>query len=102
MPTVKLYAGLQKAAGRKEISLPGPTLRDMLDCLVAQIPSLKELVWDGEALRLHIVITINGKHLPPEQGVDIPVMPEDLVAVFPPIAGGQEPIRKSSLYQVCG
>lgn len=88
MPIVKFYAGLQKAAGIKEISIPSATLHATLDSLAAEFPPLKQLVWDGETLRPHIVITINGTHVDPEQGVNIPVMPDDLIAIFPPIAGG--------------
>lgn len=88
MPTIKFFAGLRTATGTKQTALPASSLREVLDALVATYPALQEKLWDGQALRPHIVITINGQHLDPEQGTDIPLGPEDQVAIFPPIAGG--------------
>ncbi len=88
MPIVKFYAGLRKAAGTREATITGSTLQSVLDSLMAQFPSLQQQVWDGEALRAHIVITINGHALDQTEGLNLPVGPEDEIAIFPPIAGG--------------
>ena len=88
MPTIKFYAGLRKTTGMKETSVPASSMRAVLDALVAAYPDLREQVWDGEALRPHVVVTINGYNLDPERGVNIPVEPDDQIAIFPPIAGG--------------
>jgi molybdopterin synthase sulfur carrier subunit len=60
----------------------------VLDQLTAQFPPFQEQVWDGQALGSHIVITINGHTLDPLESLDSPVLPEDEIAIFPPIAGG--------------
>ena len=88
MPMVKFYAGLRKAAGINETTVTASTLRAVLGCLAAQFPSLAQQVWDGEALHSHIVITVNGHTLDPLEGLDLSVVPEDEIAIFPPIAGG--------------
>ena len=88
MPTVKFYAGLRKAAGTNETRVTAITLRAALDSLAAQYPSLQGQVWDGGAMRPHIVITVNGQPVDPEIGLDLTVTPEDEIAIFPPIAGG--------------
>lgn len=88
MPIVKFFAGLRNATGVKQTSISASSVRTALDALVDTYPPLKEKLWDGEAIRPHIVITINGHTLDPEQGPDIPILPEDEIAIFPPIAGG--------------
>jgi molybdopterin synthase sulfur carrier subunit len=88
MPLVKFFAGLRKTAGTKEMHVNAPNLRAVLDQLTAQFPPFQEQVWDGQALGSHIVITINGHTLDPLESLDSPVLPEDEIAIFPPIAGG--------------
>jgi len=88
MATIKFYAGLRSTTGTKETSVNASSMRAVLDALVATYPELGEKMWDGAALRPHIVITINGYNLDPERGTDPPVGPDDLIAIFPPIAGG--------------
>lgn len=89
MPIVKFYAGLQRALGIKETLNDSSTLRQLLDSLVVEYPLLSQQVWDGAALRPHIVITINGQVLNVAQdGLDISIRPDDSIAIFPPIAGG--------------
>lgn len=87
MPIIKLYAGLRKTIGEQQITLPATTLRQVLDALLARYPALDQ-VWNGNALRPHIVITVNGHIVNQEKGLDMPVAPDDHVAIFPPIAGG--------------
>ena len=88
MPLIKLYAGLRAAAGVKETHVDGQLLRDILQALVEQHPALDGAVLDGERLRPHVVITVNGKHVDPDAGLIVPIMPGDQIAIFPPIAGG--------------
>lgn len=88
MPIVKFFAGLRAATGVKQTSISASSVRMVLDSLVAAYPTLEEKLWDGQIIRPHIVITINGHPLDLAQGSDIPVLPEDEIAIFPPIAGG--------------
>ena len=88
MPIVKFYASLRNTAGDKEIHVPAATLRLVLDSLVERFPALQQQVWDGTVLRPHVVVTLNGQVIDPETGLEIPVGPDDHIAIFPPIAGG--------------
>jgi MoaD family protein len=87
MPTVKLYANLRKLAGTKELSVPGVTVASVLGELANQAPGLRNVVLDGETLRPHVVITLNGHNI---IDVNTQVTEDDVIAVFPPIAGGAQ------------
>ena len=85
MPIVKLYANLRKLAGTKELSIAGSTVRAVVSGLVEQNPPLGEIILEGEELRPHIVITLNGHNV---VDLDVNANEQDVVAIFPPIAGG--------------
>lgn len=88
MPDIKLYAGLRKAAGVKEVHLDGSQLDDILHVLVEIYPALQQILYDGSCLRSHIIINVNGNNVNPDQSPDLLLAPNDQVAIFPPIAGG--------------
>ncbi|HLO28129.1 MAG TPA: ubiquitin-like small modifier protein 1 [Anaerolineales bacterium] len=85
MPLVKLYANLRKLAGTKEVSITGTTIREVLNELVQQNPPLSEMILQAGEVRPLIVITLNGHNV-----IDLAtaVTEQDMVAIFPPIAGG--------------
>jgi MoaD family protein len=85
MSDVKLYANLRSLAGTKEISIPGLTVRAVLDELVARYPQLGPVLLQEEGLRPHIVITLNGHNV---VELSLAVSEQDIIAIFPPIAGG--------------
>jgi len=85
MPVVKLYANLRKLVGMKELSITGVTLGAVLSELAEQKPDLDGIILENGQIRPHVVITVNG-HNATELGV--PVTEQDLIAIFPPIAGG--------------
>jgi MoaD family protein len=85
MPVVKLYASLRKLAGKKEVSITEATIGAVLNELARQNPSLGEIVLANNGLRPHIVITLNGHHV---ADLNTNVSNQDVVAIFPPIAGG--------------
>ena len=85
MPTVKMFASLRKDAGIKETSIPGASLMPVISELVRQYPVLAEKLLENGQIRPHVVITINGH---PTTDMDAPVTEQDLIAIFPPIAGG--------------
>jgi molybdopterin synthase sulfur carrier subunit len=88
MPVIKFYAGLRKATGSKETTVYATSLQAVLEALLQRYPALQDQVWDGTTLRPHIIITINGQHIDPGAGLNIPLEDEDQVALFPLIAGG--------------
>jgi molybdopterin synthase sulfur carrier subunit len=85
MPTVKLFASLRKDAGIKETSISGTSIMPVISELVRQYPALAEKLLENGQVRPHVVITVNGH---PTMNMDAPVTEQDLIAIFPPIAGG--------------
>lgn len=85
MPTVKLFASLRKDAGIKEASISGMSVRSLISELVRQYPTLVDKLLESGQIRPHVVITVNGH---PTTDMDAPVTEQDLIAIFPPIAGG--------------
>jgi len=85
MPVVKLFANLRKLTGTKEKSVPGATVRAVVNELIKQNPVLDGVVLENGILRPHFVITLNGHNV-----IDLnqEVQEQDVVAIFPPIAGG--------------
>lgn len=85
MPLIKLFANLRNIAGTKELSITGTSLIQVLNELVEQVPALKGVILENGQIRPHFVITINGHNA---TDLDAPVTEQDLIAIFPPIAGG--------------
>ena len=85
MPTIKLFANLRNIAEAKEISVTGTSLRGVLNELVEEVPALDGVILEDGQIRPHFVITINGHNA---AELDVTVTEQDLIAIFPPIAGG--------------
>lgn len=85
MPTIKLYANLRKLAGTKELSIAGTTVGALVNELARQHPSVCEVVLENGELCPHILVTLNGRHV---TDLEAPVAEQDIIAIFPPIAGG--------------
>jgi MoaD family protein len=85
MPVVKLYANLRKLAGTKEISITAATVGTVVRELAQQNPSVGEIITENGQLRRHILVTVNGHNI---TDLATPVAEQDIVAIFPPIAGG--------------
>ncbi|HSB00681.1 MAG TPA: ubiquitin-like small modifier protein 1 [Anaerolineales bacterium] len=89
MPTVKLYANLRKLAGTKELSITGGTVRAVVNELARQNPSVGEVILENGEVRQHIIVTRNGQNI---TDLEAPVVEQDIIAIFPPIAGGTSPL----------
>jgi MoaD family protein len=85
MAVVKLYANLRKLAGTKELSITGATVRAVVNELVRQKPPVGEMILQNGEIGPHIVITLNGHNV---IDLESPVVEQDVIAIFPPIAGG--------------
>ena len=85
MPIVKLYANLRKLAGTKELSITGGTVGTLVGELVRQKPLIGEIVLQNGRLAPHVVLTLNGHNI---TDIETPVTVQDIIAIFPPIAGG--------------
>ena len=67
----------------------GTNVAAILSGLAAQNPPLGEAILEHGKLRPHIVITLNGHNV---IDLNIRVSEQDVVAIFPPIAGGTSPL----------
>ena len=85
MPTVKLFASLRKDSGMKETSIPGTRVEPVISELIRRYPALADKLLENGQIRPHVVITINGH---PSTDMEAPLTEQDLIAIFPPIAGG--------------
>ncbi len=85
VPVVKLYANLRTLAGTKELAVEGDSVRVALTELVSQIPRLRTAILADGNLGAHVVLILNGHNV---TDLDAPVADEDVLAIFPPIAGG--------------
>ena len=85
LPTIKLFANLRKIAGTKELTIAGASLGELLSELVKEVPALDGVILKDGQIRPHFVITINGHNA---DELDVTVTEQDLIAIFPPIAGG--------------
>jgi len=72
------------------VNFKGRTVRDLLNQLCKeQGPKFCKTVFDEEGqLHRYIKVLINGRGVHVFQGLDTPLTDGDVVALFPPVAGG--------------
>lgn len=85
MPTVKLYANLRTLAGANELAVGGRSVREVLTGLIRARPALEAALLSNGELGQHVVLILNGRNV---TDLDAPVLTDDVLAIFPPIAGG--------------
>lgn len=85
MPVIKLYANLRKLAGSKELSITGGTIKAVVSELARQKPLVGEILLQHGELAPHVLVTLNGHSI---TDFETPVVEQDIVAIFPPLAGG--------------
>ena len=88
MPRLKFYGSFRSYVGSHEIRLDAGSVRDALSRVWAENPKLQAAMLEGEALRPYARVLVNGRPIEQAQGLDTPLMPDDEVAIFSPVAGG--------------
>jgi molybdopterin synthase sulfur carrier subunit len=88
MALVKLYANLRTIIGKKELSIPGLSIQEVLGKLIQDYPGLQQFLLDEGKLRPRVIITRNGQTLDPEIRLQTLVSEQDQIAIFPPVSGG--------------
>ena len=89
---VKFFAGIRSITGCRESDIHHQAdLRGLL-CALGEQYGLrmrqKVLARDGQGLGAEIVILVNGRHVEHIGGIDAPLGPDDVVQIFPLVAGG--------------
>lgn len=89
--TIKYFADIREVTGRddQEWSAPAPTLRVLLAtlCETYGAPLSRRLFHQGE-LHAMITVLVNGRNVVHLAGLDTPLHPDDVIAIFPMVAGG--------------
>jgi molybdopterin synthase sulfur carrier subunit len=89
---VKLFTILRQLVGEKEIEVDlrvGDTVGSVLTKLVADYPVLGERIFDEDGnLEGFINVFVNGRSIRFLDGLDTSLSEDDVLAIFPPVAGG--------------
>lgn len=89
---VKFFAYLREYTGCKSVDFPyQEDMYQLAHELCARYGNKlrsKMLTEDGEAFGEEIIILINGRHVEHLDGIHTKLRPEDVVSIFPVVAGG--------------
>jgi molybdopterin synthase sulfur carrier subunit len=90
--TIRAFATLREVIGSRETALslaPGETVGGLLENLCATYPGLRQHLFDSAGrTKPHIIILKNGRNIASLQQRDTPLDESDVIALFPPVAGG--------------
>ncbi len=89
---VKIFATLRQLVGAKEIEVGlegGDTVGSVVARLVADYPVLEEHILDDEGnLEAYINVFVNRRSIRFLDGLNTSLSEDDVLAIFPPVAGG--------------
>jgi molybdopterin converting factor small subunit len=88
MPAIRLFGYLRDYAGGGQFEIPGRTVGELLAGLCTGNTRLCSAIFEGEQINRHVRIVLNGRDVEVAQGLATPVAADEVLAVFPPIAGG--------------
>jgi len=87
---VKFFAYFRELFGAKEREMPlgtGATVKEVL-AILCDTPERRSEIYDGQALKAHVVIMKNGAGIHSFQGLATPVGDGDILSIFPLMGGG--------------
>lgn len=84
--TVGLPAALTAPHPARDIACVASTVGEALRVVVEQAPQYQQRIFYGD--RLLVVVTLNGRHLPPNQVRETGLAAGDRIDVLLPVAGG--------------
>lgn len=88
---LRVFAFFRDILGKNELvwDQPAETLGELLASLSKRYgPSFRRWVYEGDALSHMVIILVNGRDVRDLQGLDTPIKPDDVICLFPPLAGG--------------
>ncbi|MGC8505489.1 MAG: ubiquitin-like small modifier protein 1 [Thermoplasmata archaeon] len=91
MTRVKYYANLRLITGKTddEIDANGKTVEEIIQTLSSRYgESFNKLMFSDGSLRGNVIILINGQNIIFKNGVKEKLGNDDLLDIFPPVAGG--------------
>ena len=95
MPTIRIPPVLRpEAGGQRQVELGGRTVREVLENLTGEYPSLRERVFDGDDLPQFLNVFIDGTDVRLQQGLETEVPEGATVILLPAVAGGQQDSRR--------
>ena len=90
--TFRTFADFREiiGVGEKEITLPeGETVEGLLKGLCKVHPGLQGKLFDAAGeMKPYVIILKNGRNVASLQHLDTAIADRDVIAVFPPVAGG--------------
>jgi sulfur-carrier protein len=90
--TVRVYATLREIIGAGATALilsPGETVKGLLENLCRTHPRLRAQLFDvAGQVKPYILILKNGRNIMSLQQLDTVIGADDVIAIFPPVAGG--------------
>ena len=89
MATVRIPPTLRTATGgAREVEASGDTVRDLLDDLAEQFPSLRGQVFDGGEIAPFVNVYVEGEDVRTLEGLETEVHDGSTVILLPAMAGG--------------
>ncbi len=91
MMTIRFFADLRGLTGQREITWSGSagTVSNVLKGLAARFgPAFERRVIPGGQKSETIIVLVNGRDVRDMSGAATPVGPDDVVSIFPMVAGG--------------
>jgi sulfur carrier protein ThiS len=84
--TVGLPAALTSPQPARDIACEASTVVEALRAVVDQAPRYEQRIFYGD--RLLVVVTLNGRHLPPDHVKETGLTAGDRLDILLPVAGG--------------
>ncbi len=89
MATIRIPPILRpEAGGSRQIDVPGATVREALESLVATYPSLRSRIFDGDELPQFLNVFIDGSDVRLFDGLETAVPEGATLILLPAVAGG--------------
>ena len=89
MPRVSFTQNLRRHVDCPDTEVEGATVRAALEAVFAERPRLRDYVLDEQgALRLHVVVFVNGEQVADREGLGDAVAPDGDIRVMQALSGG--------------
>ena len=91
MPTIRIPPILRpEAGGNRQVEAAGTTVREVLESLVSEYPTLRGRIFDGDELPQFLNVFVDGSDVRLSQGLATEVSDSATVILLPAVAGGRD------------